>query len=208
MSFDNLINRATDLYNQLIADEELKKKALSFASHVTGIDFTKQDVDEEKGIIREYLKIETDVGDIYIPLQLYVIDATYIHDTATKLHQFVSQSMLPIIKDIYESVKAKSKDVKGIDTSSIMPVIAETLGKAMLIITDDKIMGLASKIGENTSNIELVCDTSDERTFDLVIVDNVKNTELITSMTIDILDFIKRMWDSVIYPFINAMLHA
>jgi len=208
MNIDQLVNRAMDLYDQLKADEELRKKAISFATHVKGIDIGQPEVEEDKGIIREYIKVITDVGDIYIPMQLYVTDSTQIHDTAVNLHEFINKSMMPIIKDMYESINKKSESLKNVNDDSFLSVLTDAIGKALLIVTDEKIVNVAGKIGENTSNIELIADTSDDRTFELVKIENVKNMDMISSITIDLLDFINKMWNSIIYPFIASMIHS
>lgn len=208
MSLDQVIGRAMELLDLLRADDELKRKAVSFATHVTGVDVNKPEIDEGKGIIREYIKIITDIGEIHIPMQLYVTDTTQIHETAAKLYELISKSMMPIIRDIYESIKKKSETVKDMNDEGFFLTISDVVGKALLITTDEKMMELASKVGENTSNIELVADVTDERTFDLVKLENVKNVDVISNVAIDLLDFINKMWNTILYPFIATMINA
>lgn len=208
VKFDQLINRALDLYDQIKADEDIRRKAISFSSHVKEIDVMEPSVNEEQGIITEYIKVVTDVGDVYIPLQFSTLDATRIHDTARLLHQFITTTFMPLLKDLYSVIKENSSSITSPTDEKIIELMSNAVGRALIIVTDQDVSSMADKIGENISNIELIADTSDERTYDLVKIENIKNTEEISHIATDLLDFVNRIWNAILYPFISSFINT
>lgn len=212
ISFDEILDRAKSLVDQLRTDSELTKKAMSFASHVKSINVGDLNVDEDIGVITEYLVISTDAADIYIPIQISVLDVSRIHETANEIHELVKNSLIPVVRDVYSIMQQqfgnKPNNTTDTDSSSILPVIAQALSNVVGIITNDDIIELAERIGSNVTTIELKSDSSDQETLSLVQLDNVSDINLASELMVDILDFLDRLWVSILYPFFQSVMQS
>lgn len=208
IDLNQLATKVMDLIDALDTDKDLQKKITNFANRVKDIDAAGPKVEESVAIIYEYIKVVTDLGDIYVPIQIYAKSKKYIYQTAELLKQFITEHILPVVKDITNIVLQYAKGISSLDGSNIYSLVLNALGKAILIATDQKVLAIAESIGSNVQQIKLIADTSKDETFELVEVGNVKDMDALSKLTIDVLDFLNELWNSIVYPFVMSFVNT
>lgn len=203
----SILDKGKQLLRELSSDEELKSKAISFVTHVSKFDVDPPIVDVKEGRILIYMTTSGDIGKVSIPIIINVKDATETRYIADAIHELISDYILGFIRSAYEVMHQHVNEIKQPDDA--LPYIGQVIGEILTTVTDDRFNELGDIIGPNITSFDLVCDTTDSKTYELVKIDPDPNLDKkidISKIVVDMLDFINRLWGVFVLPLISSLL--
>jgi len=204
---ESVIKKAEQLLDDIQKDEQLRKDATVFVTHVKDFSIPEPVINEDTGTSVLYMKVATDVCQVGIPIMITVNDVSTVRAVSNGVHVLVKDYLLQILKDAFDSMKdsvhgvSDFKSVKNV----AMPVIYSVMGNVLTIVTDDDFNSLLETISNYVTNIELISNPSDERTYELVDIDIVDGAdkEEVHKIVLSMLNFINRLWEIFIMPIIS-----